>query len=172
MLTELPYGGLAGHEHLPEMLSPPVPLVGSQRYQEVGNDITPKWAIYKFREFTHLISQLDHACSRLGLCSPDAFGRPLGIRKIVAVGTPMQTRPQTALLIAYKFGQFQPGVLKVSLTTGGYFPSKINRVHDILSGCGRSRAFGKDCLQPIAAVHNGPVYGLDTLITRRVYPAY
>lgn len=77
---------------------------GSYRYQEVGNDVTPKWTIYKFSEFTHLISQLDHACSRFGLCSPDEFGRPLGIRKIVAVGAPMQTRPQAALHIAYKFG--------------------------------------------------------------------
>jgi hypothetical protein len=71
----------------------PVPLVGSYRYQEVGNDVTPKWAIHKFSEFTHLVSQLDHACSRFGLCSPEEFGRPLGIRKIVAVGAPMQTRP-------------------------------------------------------------------------------
>ena len=116
----------------------PVPLVGSYRYQEVGNDVTPKWAIYKFSEFTHLVSQLDHASSRLGLCSPEEFGRPLSIRKIVAVGAPMQTRPWTASLIAYKFGEFQPGVLEVSLTTRGYFPSKVNRVHNILSGCGRT----------------------------------
>lgn len=31
-------------------------LVGSRRYQEVGNDVTLKWAIYKFSEFTHLVS--------------------------------------------------------------------------------------------------------------------
>jgi len=41
--------------------------------QEVGNDVTPKWAIYKFSEFTHPISQFDHACSRLGLRSPEEF---------------------------------------------------------------------------------------------------
>lgn len=111
--------------------------------QEVGNDVTPKRAVYKFSEFTHLVSQLDHARSRLGLCSPDKFGRPLGIRKIVAVGAPMQTRPQTAPFIAYEFGEFQPGALEIWLTTRGYFPSEVNRVHDILSGCGRSRAFAK-----------------------------
>lgn len=109
-------------------------LVGHWRYQEVGNDIATKRPIYKFGEFTHLISQLDHACSGLGLCSPDAFGRPLGIRKIVAVGAPMQARPQAALLIAYEFGQFQPGVLEVWLTTGSYFPSEVNRVHDMFVG--------------------------------------
>jgi hypothetical protein len=48
----------------------------------------------------------------------------------------MQTRSQTASLIAYKFGESQPGVLEVSLMTRGYFPSKVNRVHNILSGCG------------------------------------
>ena len=67
-------------------------LVGSYCHQEVGNDVTPKWAIYKFSELTHLVSQLDHACSRLRLFSPEAFGRPLGIPKIVAVRAPMQTR--------------------------------------------------------------------------------
>jgi hypothetical protein len=84
----------------------PCRLVGGCRYQKVGNDLTPKRPIYKFSEFTHLISQLDHACTRRGLCSPDEFGRPFGIRKIVAVGAPMQTRPQTASLIAYEFGEF------------------------------------------------------------------
>jgi len=102
------------------------------RYQAVRNDVTPKWAIDKFSEFTHLILQLDHACSWLGLCRPDELGRPLGVRKIVAVGAPMQTRTQTALFIAYEFGQFQPGVLKIWLTARGYFPSEINRVHDTL----------------------------------------
>lgn len=118
---------------------PCVSLVGRYRYQEVGNDVTPKWAIYKFSEFTHLVSQLDHPCGRLGLCSPYEFGRPLGIRKVMAVSAPMQTRPQAAALIAYAFGEFQPGVLEVSLTTRSHFPFKVNRVHDILSGCGRSR---------------------------------
>lgn len=80
----------------------PVPLAGSWRYQEIGNDLTPKWAIDKFSAFTHLISQLGHACGRLGLCRPGEFGGPLGIRKIVAVGAPMQTRPQAASLIAYE----------------------------------------------------------------------
>lgn len=111
-----------------------VPFAGSCRYQEVGNDVTPNRAIDKFSELTHPVSQLDHACSRLGLCGPGQFGRPLGIRKVKAVGAAMQTRPQAAPLIAYQFGQFQPGVLEVSLTAGGHFPSKVNRVHDILSG--------------------------------------
>ena len=121
-----------------------IPLAGRWRYQEVGNDVAPKWAIYQFSEFAHLVSQLGHACSRLGLYSPDAFGRPLGIRKIMAVGAPMQTRSQTASLIAYQFGEFQPGLLEVSLTTRGYFPSEVNRVHRILSGDGRSRVCAKD----------------------------
>ena len=90
--------------HACECSRQPDSLVGSYRYQEVGNDITPKWAIYQFRALKHLVSQLDHACSRLGLCGPEVFGRPLGICEIVAVGAPMQTRPQTASLIAYKFG--------------------------------------------------------------------
>jgi len=82
------------------------------------------------------MSQFDHAWSRLGPCSPEAFGRPLGIRKIVAVGAPMQTRPQTAVLIAYDFGEFHPGALELRLATLRYFPSKVNRVHTILSRCG------------------------------------
>jgi hypothetical protein len=121
-----------------------------ERYQEVGNDVTAKWAVYQFGAFTHLIAQLDHSCSRLGLCNPDKLGRPLGIRKIMAVAASMQTRPQAASLIAYQFGQFQPGVLEVSLTTGGYFPFEVKRVHDILSGYGRFPAFAKDRLWPIA----------------------
>jgi hypothetical protein len=112
--------------------------VGRYRYQEVGNDVATTWAVDKFGECMHLISQLDHACSGLGLCSPEEFGRPLGICEIVAVGAPMQTRAQTASLIAYQFGEFPPGVLEASLMTRGYFPSKVNRVHDILSGCGRT----------------------------------
>ena len=31
-------------------------LVGRQCYQAISNDLTPKWAIYKFSEGTHLIS--------------------------------------------------------------------------------------------------------------------
>jgi len=104
-------------------------LVRCERNQEVGNDLTAEWGIDKLSEFTHLVSQLDHACSRLGLCRPNEFGWPLGIRKIVAVAAPMQTRPQTALLIAYEFGEFQPGVLEFLVTSGDYFPFKINSVH-------------------------------------------
>jgi hypothetical protein len=114
------------------------PSVGSYCCQEVGNDLSMNWAINKLSECTHLVSQFDHPCSRLGLCRPDEFGWPLGIRKIVAIGAPMQTRPQTASLIANEFGEFQPGVLEVSLTTGGYFPFKENRVHTILLGYSRT----------------------------------
>jgi hypothetical protein len=119
---------------LPE-LTPvgPLLLVGGGRYQQVGNDVTLKWAIYKFIEFTHLVSQRNHACRRLRLGSPDALGRPLGIGKIVAVGAPMQTRSQAALPIAYKFSEFQPGVFEVMLMTRRYLPSKVNCVHNILS---------------------------------------
>jgi hypothetical protein len=52
----------------------------------------------------------------------------------VAVGAPMQARPQPAPLVAYELGEFKPGLLELSFTAGGYFPSKINRVHDILTG--------------------------------------
>ena len=91
----------------------PVPSAGTCRFQKVGNDVPPKRAIYKLSELTHLMSQLDHARRRLGLCRPNAFGRPLGIGKIVAVAAPMQTRPKTALLVAYQFSEFQPGLLEV-----------------------------------------------------------
>ena len=42
----------------------------------------------------------------------------------------MQARSQPASLIAYKLGEFHPGVLEVMLMTIGYFPSKVNRVHN------------------------------------------
>jgi len=66
----------------------------------------------------------------------------------MAVGAPMQARPQTASLVAYQFGQFPPGLLEVWLTASDDFPSEVNRVRDILSGCGRSRAFAEDRYWP------------------------
>jgi hypothetical protein len=45
----------------------PAPLAERCRYQEVGNDVTPKWTICKLCEFKHLVSWLDHAWNRLGL---------------------------------------------------------------------------------------------------------
>lgn len=134
-----------------------VPLFRSQRYQEVGNDVTMKRAIYKFSAFAYPISQLDHACSRLGLGSPDEFGWPLRISKIVTVGAPVQTRPQTALLIAYEFGEFQPSVFEVSLTARRYLPSEVDRVHDILSGYGPIAGVFKEPLLPIAGGCHGSV---------------
>lgn len=116
-----------------------VPLAGSGRYQQIGNDLTPDWTVYQFGAFTHPVSQLDHACSWFGLCRPDAFGRPLGIRKIMAVGAAMQARSQAAVGIANQFSEFQPGLLEVWLTASNYFPFKINRVHNVLSGCSRLR---------------------------------
>jgi len=60
----------------------------------------------------------------------------LGVRKIMAVGAPMQARSKAAVRISYQSGEFQPGVLEVYLTARGYFPSEVNRVHDIFLGCG------------------------------------
>lgn len=108
-------------------------LIGSHRYQKVSHDVATKWAFDKFSEFTHPVSQLDHAGGRLGLCSPEGFRWPLRIGEIIAIGAPMQARPQTASLIAYQFGKCQPSVLEVSFITRGYFPFKINSVHTILS---------------------------------------
>lgn len=113
----------------------PVPLAGSGRYQQVGDNLTPEWAVYQFGAFTHPVSQFDHACGRFGLCRPGAFGWPLGIRKIMAVGAPMQARAKAAVRIAYQFGQFEPGMLEVCFTAKRYFPSEVNRVHQILSVC-------------------------------------
>jgi len=113
----------------------PVPLAGSGRYQQVGNDLTPDWAVYQFGAFTHPVSQLDHACGRFGLCRPGAFGRPLGIRKIMAIAASIQARSKAAVRIAYQSGEFQPGVLEVCFTAKRYFPSEVNRVHQILSVC-------------------------------------
>lgn len=66
------------------------------------------------------------------------FGRPLGICKITTVGVAMQTRPQTASLIAYKFDEFHPCLLELSLTARSHFPPKVNRAHDILRARGRT----------------------------------
>ena len=112
----------------------PARSVGSRRYQAVGNDVASNRAFYQLGTFTHPISQFGHACSRLRLCCPRTFGGPLGIRKIMAIGAPMQTRPQAASLIAYQFGQFHPGLLEVRFTARSDFPSEVNCVHTIWSG--------------------------------------
>ena len=44
----------------------------------------------------------------------------------------MQTRPEPALLVAYKLGELKPGMLELSFTAWGCLPSKVNRVHNLV----------------------------------------